>query len=92
MNYAVFARVLVIATIYLETVDESALDPDTAVEGMEEIAAALQGLKPEEIAALDDELQKIALDYDGDARELVKSMARDYGLIDDPDDEGQDDD
>ncbi|KQT31944.1 hypothetical protein ASG29_08730 [Sphingomonas sp. Leaf412] len=87
MNYSVFAEVLVTATLYLESVDESVMDLDSSVRGMEEIAAALQRLEPDEVSALDEALQKIALEYDGEMQESVKNMVRDYGLTDDPDDE-----
>ncbi|NJR78010.1 hypothetical protein [Sphingomonas corticis] len=87
MNYLVFARVVAISLLYLEAVNEEALDLDTAVQGMEEITATLNELNPEEIALLDSALQQVALEYRGEQREMVKNLAKDCGLVDDPEDE-----
>ena len=87
MNYLVFARVLATSLMYLDAVDEDALDLDTAVQGMEEIAASLNELNPEEIALLDSALQQVALEYSGERREMVKDLLKNCGLVDDPEDE-----
>ena len=85
-NYLVFARVVAISLLYLDAVNEEALDLDTAVQGMEEIAATLNELNPEEIALLDRALQQVALEYEGEQREMVKNVAKDCGLVDDDED------
>lgn len=86
MSYLVFARVLATATLYFELVDEDALDLDTSVRAMEEIASDLSGLSPEEVLALDAALQQVSQEYADEHKDTVKNMLRDYGLIEDPED------
>lgn len=85
MNTMIFAKVLVVATLYLELQDEDAINADTAVQGLEDLTGILQDLTKEEIKELDGAVQEIALEYSGKEQALIKSMIGDYGLLDDED-------
>lgn len=85
MAYLIFARVLVISTLYLELAGEDSIDPDTAVQALEDIAVALQQLGAEEIIQLDKALNKVAEEYPEEAKEIIYNIMRDNGLQDELD-------
>ena len=52
------AKAIIGAVAFLEFSDDDIVDPDAAVQAMEDIAAALQKASPEELAALRAELDR----------------------------------
>ena len=83
MNNIVFARVVAIATLYLDMNEELYVDPDAAIQGQEDLISTLQELEPIEVVALHEALQQVALEYEGDAREAVRTITKDFGLVED---------
>ena len=77
------ARIIAHFVVFLECTDEENLDPDAAVQIMEQLAGDMGVLDlnfRRELAAAFD---VVALDYDGEARERVRHIADAYGLFDD---------
>jgi hypothetical protein len=75
------AKIVADLAIFLEFTSEELLDPDAAVEAMEQIAAELQLLGDEER----NNLAKIFIDlsngYQGDKSEYVRDLPESLGLI-----------
>ena len=75
------AKIVADLAIFLEFTSEELLDPDAAVEAMEQIAAELQLLGDEER----NNLAKIFIDlsngYQGDKSEYVRDFPESLGLI-----------
>ena len=75
------AKIVADLAIFLEVTSEELLDPDAAVEAMEQIAAELQLLGDEER----NNLAKIFIDlsngYQGDKSEYVRDLPESLGLI-----------
>ena len=75
------AKIVADLAILLEFTSEELLDPDAAVEAMEQIAAELQLLGDEER----NNLAKIFIDlsngYQGDKSEYVRDLPESLGLI-----------
>lgn len=69
--------------VFLECTDEENLDPDAAVQVIEQLASDMEALDLDFRRELAAAFDVAALDYDGEARDLVRNIAEDFGLLDD---------
>lgn len=74
------ARIIANFSLFLDLTDDETLDPDAAVQMMEELAVNLQELDKGFLRELVDAFAVIAPEYSGEAQRLVRNMARDFYL------------
>lgn len=74
------ARIVADFIVFLELTDEESLDPDTAVKMTEGLGSELEALDKKFLRELVDAFPVIALEYHGEAQEVVRSIARGYYL------------
>lgn len=74
-------KIIANLAIFLEFTDEGQLDPDLAVEMMEQIAAELQSLNDDDRNDISKIFQDISREYTGDKREFIKELPESFGLI-----------
>ncbi|MGC6388437.1 hypothetical protein ACMV8I_12355 [Ewingella sp. S1.OA.A_B6] len=67
--------------IFLEFTDEGQLDPDLAVEMMEQMASELQSLNDDDRNNITKIFQDISREYTGDKCEFIKKLPESFGLI-----------
>jgi hypothetical protein len=74
------ARMVAHFATFLDLTDDETLDPDVAVETMEQLASDLAALDAGFLRELVDAFPVIALEYDGEMQEAVRRIPRDYYL------------
>ncbi len=74
------ARIIANFVIFCDTADESVLDPDAAVETMEQLASDLEALDKVFLRELIDAFAIIAADYRGETQELVRDIPHGFYL------------
>jgi len=74
------ARMIANVILFLELTGDENLDPDTAVEMMEELAGDLQSLDKGFLRELIDAFAVIAPEYSGESQKLVRDIAFDFYL------------
>ncbi|UJD92436.1 hypothetical protein FS594_27270 (plasmid) [Rahnella aquatilis] len=74
-------KIIANLAIFLEFTDEGQLDPDLAVEMMEQIAVELQSLNDDDRNDITKMFQGISREYTGDKREFIKELPESFGLI-----------
>jgi hypothetical protein len=74
------ARIIANFVLFLELTDEKSLDPDAAVEMMEELAHAFQALDKEFLRELINAFSVIAPEYSGESQRLVLNIPRGFYL------------
>lgn len=74
------ARIIANFVLFLDLTDDETLDPDAAVQMMEELAGDLQTLDKGFLRQLIDAFPVIAQDYSGDAQRLVLNISHDFYL------------
>jgi hypothetical protein len=75
------AKIVADLAIFLEFTSEELLDPDAAVEAMEQVAAELQLLGDEERNNLANIFIDLSNEYEGDKLEYVRDLPESLGLI-----------
>ena len=76
----VLLKSLVDILIFLDKADESIIDPDTAVEIMEQTSNTLLNLNSDEILSLKKDLAMLAEQYTGANCEFVKGFCDNFAL------------
>lgn len=74
-------KIITNLAIFLEFTDEGQLDPDLAVEMMEQMAAELQSLNDDDRKDITSIFQDISREYTGDKCEFIKELPESFGLI-----------
>lgn len=74
------ARIIANFSLFLDLTDDDTLDPDEAVEMMEQLAVDLQQLDKGFLRELIDAFAVIAPEYSGEAQRLVRNMAYHFYL------------
>jgi hypothetical protein len=74
-------KIIADLAIFLEFTDEGQLDPDLAVEMMEQMASELQSLNDEDRKDITSIFQHISREYAGDKCEFIKELPESFGLI-----------
>ncbi|MET0374339.1 MAG: hypothetical protein ABW128_08785 [Rhizorhabdus sp.] len=74
------ARIIADYVVFLELADEDTLNPDTAVKMMEALAADLEALDKMFLRELLDAFQNIAVEYNGEAKDVVQRIAYSFYL------------
>lgn len=74
------ARIIANFILFLDMTDDETLDPDAAVQMMEELAGDLQAMDKGFLRELIDSFPVIASEYSGEAQRLVLSISRDFYL------------
>ncbi|EKT4485221.1 hypothetical protein QEM02_005409 [Pseudomonas putida] len=77
------ARAIVELAIFLEFSGDDVLNPDTAIQGLEQLASTLQMMDLKSKSSLCLQFKSIALDYSDEQAEFVESLGDALGLIDD---------
>lgn len=75
------AKIIADQAIFLEFTSEELLDPDAAVQAMEQMAAELQLLSDEERNNLANILIDLSNEYEGDKSEYVRDLPESLGLV-----------
>lgn len=75
------AKIIADLAIFLEFTSEELLDPDSAVEMMEQMAAELQLLNNEERCNLTNIFIDLSNKYEGDKSEYVRDLPEFLGLV-----------
>ncbi|MEG3125006.1 hypothetical protein [Sphingomonas sp. GB1N7] len=74
------ARIIASFVMFLELTDDDKLDPDEAVEMMEYIGSQLDALDKPFLRELVDAFPVIALEYVGEAQQLVRDIPHSFYL------------
>ena len=74
-------KIIVDMAIFLEFSSPDLLDPDCAIEAMEDIAAELQTLNYEDRANIADIFRDLSKKYKGDKAEYVINLPESLGII-----------
>jgi len=74
------ARIIANFILFLELADDKTLDPDAAVEMMEELGAGLEALDKGFLRELVNAFAAIASEYSGEAQKLVRDIAYNFYL------------
>lgn len=74
------AKIIADFLLFLDLTDDETLDPDAAVEMMEYIGKELKDLDKSFLRELVDAFPVIAVEYKGEARQLVLDIASDFFL------------
>lgn len=74
------ARILANVILFLDMTDDKILDPDAAVEVMEELAHGLEALDKGFLRELVDAFPVIAQEYGGESQRLVLDIPRGFYL------------
>lgn len=77
------ARAIVEFAVFLEFSGEDALNPDAAMQGLEQLASTLQMMDFESKSALCSQFENIAMEYSDEQAEFVESLGEALGLIED---------
>ncbi|MFO6300472.1 hypothetical protein [Rahnella selenatireducens] len=74
-------KIIANLAIFLEFTDEGQLDPDLALEMMEQMAAELQSLNDDDRNVITKTFQDISREYSGDKCDFIKELPESFGLI-----------
>lgn len=74
-------KVIADLAVFLEFTNEELLDPDLAVEALEQIAAELQLMNEQDRDDLADMLRNLSKEYTGDKGDYVRGLPESFGLI-----------
>lgn len=80
-SYVSLVRIIVNIAIFLEFTSEERLDPDTAVEMMEQISAELQLFGEDDKKKIIKLFNDISKEYEGKESEFVKELPNSLGII-----------
>ncbi|WP_340054453.1 hypothetical protein [Pseudomonas sp. JAI120] len=75
------ARGIVELAIFLEFSGDDALNPDAAMQGLEQLASTLQMMDLESKSSLCSQFKSIAIEYSDEQAEFVESLGEALGLI-----------
>lgn len=75
------ARAIVELAIFLEFSGDDALNPDAAMQGLEQLASTLQMMDLESKSSLCSHFKSIAKEYSDEQAEFVESLGEALGLI-----------
>lgn len=75
------AQAIVEVAVFLEFSGEEAINPDVAVQALEQLAATLQLADSEAKSSLCSQFEVIAMEYSGEQAEFVESLGEALGLI-----------
>ncbi|MBF7145010.1 MULTISPECIES: hypothetical protein [Pseudomonas] len=75
------ARAIVELAIFLEFSGDDALNPDAAMQGLEQLASRLQMMDLKSKSSLCSQFKSIALEYSDEQAEFVESLGEALGLI-----------
>jgi hypothetical protein len=75
------ARAIVELAIFLEFSGGDALNPDAAMQGLEQLASTLQMMDLESKSSLCSQFKSIAIEYSDEQAEFVESLGEALGLI-----------
>ncbi len=74
------ARIIANYVLFLDMTDDDTLNPDAAVQQMEELASDLEALDKDLLRGLIDAFAVIAPEYSGEAQRMVRNIAHDFYL------------
>ena len=74
-------KIIADLAIFLEFTSEELLDPDAAVEAMEQMAAELQTLNNEDRTNLSNLFIGLSKEYSGDKSEYIRELPESLGLV-----------
>ncbi|MES2336520.1 MAG: hypothetical protein V4537_00300 [Pseudomonadota bacterium] len=74
------ARMIAHFSLFLDQTDDNILDPDAAVQAMEQMSSDLQALDKPFLRELVDAFAVIAAEYEGDTAQLVRDIPGNYYL------------
>jgi hypothetical protein len=74
------ARIISRFVVVANLTDDDALDPDLAVELMEQLSADLEALDQDFLRRLVDAFPAVAEEYDGEAKEIVRNIPHSFYL------------
>ena len=74
-------KIIADLAIFLEFTSEDQLDPDTAVEMMEQMASELQLLNDDDRSEVVQFFLEISREYTGDKCNFIKDLPESFGLI-----------
>ncbi|EAW1721558.1 hypothetical protein AHX05_22830 [Salmonella enterica subsp. indica] len=74
-------KIIVDLAIFLEFTSSDLLDPDCAVEAMEDISAELQSLSSEDRVNIAEIFKDLSQKYTGDKAAYVRSLPESLGII-----------
>jgi len=77
------ARAIAELAIFLEFSGDDALNPDAAIQGLEQLASTLQMMDLKSKSSLCLQFKSIAADYSDEQAEFVESLGDTLGLIED---------
>lgn len=75
------AQAIVEVAVFLEFSGEEAINPDAAVQALEQLASTLQLADSEAKSSLCSQFEIIAMKYSGEQAEFVESLGEALGLI-----------
>ena len=74
-------RALVDLALFLEFAADDVLDPDAAIQRLEQLASTLQMMDLESQSSLCSQFRSIAMDYSDEQADFVESLGEALGLI-----------
>ena len=74
------ARIIAHYVIFLDLTDDDVLDPDAAVQMMEQLGSDLEAIDKGFLRELIDAFATIAGEYSGEAQEVVRNIAHSFYL------------
>lgn len=74
-------KIIADLAVFLEFTDEELLDPDLAVEALEQVAAGLQLMDNHQRNEIANTLKDLSKQYTGDKEEYVRNLPESLGLI-----------
>ena len=80
-NNIKLVKVIADIAVFLEFTNEELLDPDLAVEALEQMASELQLMDVKDRNELAKAFQSISKEYTGDKSEYVRELPESLGLI-----------
>jgi hypothetical protein len=80
-NILKLVKVVADLAVFLEFTNEELLDPDLAVEALEQMASELQLMDEQDRNDLANTFRSMSKEYTGDEREYVTELPENLGLI-----------
>lgn len=74
-------KIIADLAVFLEFTDEALLDPDLAVQALEQVAAGLQLMDNHQRNEIANTLKDLSKQYTGDKEEYIRSLPESLGLI-----------
>ncbi|MFH6599470.1 hypothetical protein ACEVAQ_12235 [Ectopseudomonas khazarica] len=75
------AQAIAEIAVFLEFSGEEAINPDAAVQALEQLASTLQMADSETKSSLSSQFENIAMEYSDEQAEFVESLGEALGLI-----------